>query len=92
MDMTPDQKLAIDYLYKHIMETDVPNYPMTQEQKQDNWDRMPEDQKLLMADLILGWSQKGHPAFVEILEQRKKNHSDMSFGMICKSILAKYKC
>ena len=90
--MTTEQSLALDYFKNFILTTDPPDFPkMSIEQKQEAFDKMPENMKLMMVDMIIGYSKTGHPAFAEILEQRKKNHSDMSFGMIIKGILSKHK-
>lgn len=89
--MTTEQQVAIEYLHKYLIEVSPPDFPeMTLEQKEDAWLRMPDGHRLLMADMILGFS-KGHPALDEIIAQKKKNHSDMSFGMVVKGILSQYK-
>lgn len=90
--MTPEQTNCLEYLKNFILTTQLPDFPeMTQEERQRAWDSMPENIKSMWIEMILGY-QKGNPILKEIIEQKKKNHSDTSFGMIVKGILSQYKC
>lgn len=57
---------------------------------EEDFNRIPREHLDLMIDMVLGF--KGGSAYQEILtEYNKKAHSDTSFGMIVKGILAKHK-
>lgn len=55
----------------------------------EDWDRMPDKVKNEIVDLVLGFSTGGGK-FEEIQKEfDKRVHSDTSFGMIVKGILAR---
>ncbi len=59
------------------------------EERERLWNEMKKNHKDFMIDMVLGF-KGGGTAFQEIKKEfDKKAHSDLSFGMIVKNILAK---
>lgn len=57
---------------------------------EEEWDRMPDDHKQKLVDLVLGFQPQNLMMDEVMKEYNKKSHSDLSFGMVVKQIVSKH--
>ncbi len=86
-------KDCLAYLFKTFKEFSIKEREMTEEECKREWDRMPDDNKQMLVDLVTGYKPgTNSPLLSEIMaEYNKKTHSDTSFGMTVKALINKHK-